>query len=187
MSNEAKANEAKANEAKANEAKANEAKTAGQVPVNTRVLEKDEGPEEDESVFSAEAMQKMLDDNKRLMSSGTQEKFDALITHIGKASDLDLVFEPVDDYQLQLMIMPGSARGESGDYVNSEYLPGNVYIKSTSNAKVKVKMPVTQAVALAYYLPKFLKQYSVYIDYFAALERDINLRRADLDVFNLGK
>ena len=181
MSEEAKA--------KATEAKA-EAKTIE--PVNSRMLEKDEVSTEPESPFSSEAMLAIAAENEKLMSPTTRSKYDALIKRIEKPENFGMIFKPVEDFNLQLMIMPGSVKNDDAKtrndaYVTNMHLPGSLYIKSTSDNKVKVRLPLIQALALVHHLPIFLNEHPEYVEYLAALEHDIQQRKAEIDVFNLGK
>ena len=181
---EAKANKAKANEAKANEAKANEERGRG--PVSQRALEKEDESVE-ETVLSAEIMQNIIDTNKRMMSADTKAKFDAYQLFV-KANP-GMVIETHDDFDLQFFMLPGSYRNpeKPSEFLNTDFLPGTVMIKSLVDAKAKIRLPFTQLIILMHRLKPFMDKYPEIVSYNVSLEREANMRKVDVDVLEMGK
>jgi len=157
-------------------------------PVNPRTLEKDKT--EDESSFSAAAMLAMAEENERQMTPGTKAKLAAYRKF--NESNKGMIIKDYADFDLQLMILPGSYKNEaptskSDAYIPNDFLSGKVMIKSKIDARIKVMLPVTQAIAIAHYMQPFLDTYPDVVQYMAALEREINMRKASADPFALGK
>ena len=173
----------------ANEIKDNEVKeTKG--PTNTRELKKDEEPVEEVSAFSAEAMLEIAAINENSMSPATKQLRDDFLEF--QRNSPNMMIQNHEDFDLQIMFLPGSvlndkSTGKADKYLPNVHLPGKVMLKCTSDPRTKLMMPVTFAVAVAHYMRPFLDAYPDAVKYTVALEREINMRKADTDVFSLGK
>ena len=166
-------------------------KTEEQKPVNTRELnKKDEEPVEEVSAFSAEAMLELAVTNERNMSPATKQLRDNFLEF--QRNNSNMMIQNHEDFDLQIMFLPGSIKNDKStskadQYLPNVHLPGKVMIKCTSDPRIKLMMPATFAVAVAYYMRPFLDAFPDATKYTVALEREINMRKADVDVFNLGK
>ena len=172
-----------------NEAENANMKTEEQ-PVNTRELKKDEEPVEEVSAFSAEAMLEIAAINERSMSSSTKALRDKFVEF--QRANPNMMIQNHDDFDLQIMFLPGSIpnekpTGKADKYLPNVHLPGKVMIKCTSDPRTKLMMPVTFAIAVAHYMRPFLDAHPDAIKYTVALEKEIKMRKAEVDVFNLGK
>ena len=159
-------------------------------PVNTRELKKDKEPVEEVSAFSAEAMLEIAAINESSMSSPTKALRDKFVEF--QRANPNMMIQNHDDFDLQIMFLPGSvlndkSTGKADKYRPNVHLPGKVMIKCTSDPRTKLMMPVTFAVAVAHYMRPFLDAYPDATKYTVALEKEIKMRKADIDVFNLGK
>ena len=158
-------------------------------PTNVRELKKDEEPAEEVSAFSAEAMLELAATNERNMSAATKVLRDNFLEF--QRNNPNMMIQNHEDFDLQLMFLPGSvlndkSTSKADKYLPNVHLPGKVMVKCTSDPRLKSMMPVTFAVAVAHYMRPFLDAYPDAIKYTAALEREINMRKADVDVFGLG-
>ena len=162
-------------------------KIEGNGLVNPRELKKDDTfSDDDDALISAELMQNIIDTNKRLMSSDVKTKLDAYQAFI-KANP-DMIIQTHDDFHIQLMMLPGSYRNpeKASEFLNSDFLPGTVMVKNLHDAKAKLRVPFTTAIAIAHYMKKMISEYPEVVAYNVALEREINTRNSDSDVFSLG-
>lgn len=179
----------KGNEAK--DAKKTSEQTPEQIPTNTReIVKKDEESVEERSAYSTEAMLEVAAMNAKYMSSSTKALKD---NWVGFREDHPgMIGETHDDFGLALYYLAGSiqndkAKGKNDKYLNNDDMPGAIMIKSLSDPKMKIRMPVTFAIAVAHYLRPFIDSIPDGVKYSVALEREISHRRADIDVFELGK
>ena len=165
-------------------------KTEEQKPVNTRELGKDEEPEEKKSAFSTEAMLEIAATNEKYMSAKTKSLQADWIKY--RDANPGFMGEQHEDFGLSIMYLAGNimndkAKGKNDKYISNDSVPGAIMIKSLSDPKMKIRMPVTFAIAVAHYLRPFIDSIPEASHFSVALEREINMRRADSNVFDLGK
>ena len=165
-------------------------KTDEQKPVNTRELKESEEPVERKSAYSMEAMLEIADTNAKGMSAATKSLKDAWVKF--HTENPGMVGENHDEFDLSLMYLAGSIRndkstGKADEYLNNDNLPGAIMVKCTSDPRMKIRMPVTFAIAVAHFMRPFIDSIPEAVQYSVALEREINMRKAEVDVFNLGK
>ncbi|NPE27622.1 hypothetical protein HNV12_06480 [Methanococcoides sp. SA1] len=155
-------------------------------PENNNTLKDSVDNVREESTFDAKAV---ADENRRLMSAGCKQKLDALAKVNEKfVKEPSFLYKGLDHVELGLGVMPGSYRIEGvKDPINDIHLPGTIWFGSQTDKKLKGRLPIRTAVALAHYLPKFLEENKEVVEYMATLEQDVKARRADVDVFNLGE
>ena len=159
-------------------------------PENTRELKKDEEPVEKKSAYSTEAMLEIAAVNEKHMSANTK----ALQADWIKYCDANpgMIGETHEDFGLALYFLAGNimndkAKGKNDKYIPNNNVPGAIMVKSLSDPKMKIRMPVTFAIAVAHYLRPFIDSIPDAVKFSVALEREINMRRAESNVFDLGK
>ena len=180
-------------ETKGNDAKVTKTpeQTPGQTPTNTReIVKKEEESVEERSAFSTEVMLEVAAMNAKYMSSSTKALKDLWVKF--REDHPGMIGETHDDFGLALYYLAGSiqndkAKGKNDKYLNNDDMPGAIMIKSLTDPKMKIRMPVTFAIAVAHFLRPFIDSIPDGVKYSVALEREITHRRADIDVFELGK
>ena len=165
------------------------AKTEEQ-PVNTRELKKDEEPVERKSAYSMEAMLEIADMNAKGMSAATKSLKDAWVKF--RDENPGMIGENHDEFDLSFLYLAGSilndkSTSKADQYLTNDDIPGAIMVKCTSDPRIKIRMPVTFAIAVAHFMRPFIDSIPEAVKYSVALEREINMRKAEVDVFNLGK
>ena len=180
-------------ETKGNEAKVakTQGQTQGQTPTNTReIVKKDEESVEERSAYSTEAMLEIAATNAKHMSVKTKELKAKWVEF--RDANPGMIGETHDEFDLALYFLAGSVMNDKEKGKNDKYLPnddmtGSIMVKCLTDPSIKVRMPVTFAIAVAHYMRPFIDSIPDAVKYSVALEREINMRKADSNVFDLGK